>query len=166
MLVSLNLLVLVVLLVLVSVAISGLLTINGREIVVQSNTSVDTLLDTFTSSSFKTYRCDNNTKNMVSGGKLYGEFAKSINDIRVYKTNIAGIGYSLGIQTMCNDMFFPTKGWRDNIDNVDVCWSNGIWNQNNHNFDVRIYKIGPTTSGIVIKRKIGATILSYKNTSI
>ncbi|HGJ5873751.1 hypothetical protein [Arsenophonus apicola] len=147
-------------------AISGPLTINGKDITVQNDTPIGTLLATFTSSSFKTYRCDNNTKNMISGGKLYGKFATLIKGIRVYKTNIAGIGYTLGVQTMCPDIVFPTKGWRDNVDNIDVCWSNKVWNQITHNFEVRIYKIGATANGIVEKKQIGATILAYKDTSI
>nr|CBA71744.1 putative fimbrial protein [Arsenophonus nasoniae] len=147
-------------------AISGPLTINGRDIIVQNDTPNGTLLATFTSGSFKTYRCDNNTKNMISGGKLYGEFATLLKGIRVYKTNIPGIGYTLGVQTMCPDMVFPTKGWRDNVNNIDVCWSNKVWNQITHNFEVRIYKIAATASGIVEKKQIGATILAYKETSI
>lgn len=82
-------------------AVGGPLTINGRDIVVHDDTPFDTLLDTFTIGSLQTYHCDNNnTKNMTTRGKIYGEFATTIDGIRVYKTNIAGIGYSLGVQTM------------------------------------------------------------------
>lgn len=134
-------------------AISGPMTINGRDIIVPNDTPVGTLLATFTSSSFNTYRCDDNVKNMVSGGKLYGEFATLINGIRVYKTNIAGIGYTLGVQSMCQNMAFPTKGWKDQIDNIDVCLSNKGWERINHNFEVGIYKIGAIENGIIEKKK-------------
>ncbi|WP_339053473.1 hypothetical protein [Arsenophonus endosymbiont of Crataerina pallida] len=145
-------------------AVAGLLTINGRDIVVDNETPVFTLLDTFSLGSFQTYRCDdNNTANMRTGGKAYGDFATYIDGIRVYKTNIEGIGYSFGVQSMCGDMSFPSSGWRDNLDNIATCWNEDIWNQITHNFDVRIYKIGPTGSGIVEKKKIGATILAFNN---
>lgn len=145
-------------------AVAGLLTINGRDIVVDNETPVFTLLDTFSLGSFQTYRCDdNNTANMRTGGKAYGDFATYIDGIRVYKTNIEGIGYSFGVQSMCGDMSFPSSGWRDNLDNIATCWNEDIWDQIIHNFDVRIYKIGPTGSGIVEKKKIGATILAFNN---
>ncbi|MDR5616496.1 hypothetical protein [Arsenophonus sp.] len=148
-------------------AIGGPLTINGKDIVVNNDTPVGTLLATFTIGSMQTYSCDkNNTNNMTTGGKIYGEFATSINGIRVYKTNIAGIGYSLGVQSMCGGVYFPAKGWKNNLNNISACWNSHTWNRISHNFDVRIYKIGPTESGTVAKRQIGATILSYNNTSI
>ncbi|HGJ5890169.1 MAG TPA: hypothetical protein ACHBZA_02095 [Arsenophonus apicola] len=147
------------------IAVGGPLTINGRDIIVHDDTPIGSLLDTFTIGLLQTYHCDdNNTKNMTTGGKLYGEFSTTIDGIRVYKTNVAGIGYSLGVQTMCRGgMIFPSKGWRDNIDNIAVCWFSHTWNQITHNFKVRIYKIGPTASGTVTKKQIGATILSYNN---
>ncbi|WGM05582.1 hypothetical protein QE197_17870 [Arsenophonus nasoniae] len=146
-------------------AVAGLLTISGRDIIVKNETPVSTLLDTFSLGSFQTYRCDdNNTANMRTGGKAYGEFATYIDGIRVYKTNIEDIGYSFGVQSMCGDLSFPTEGWRGDLDNIATCWNEDIWNQITHNFDVRIYKIGPTTgSGIVEKKKIGATILAFNN---
>ncbi|WP_406850611.1 hypothetical protein WH390_00615 [Candidatus Arsenophonus nilaparvatae] len=148
-------------------AIGGPLTINGKDIVVNNDTPVGTLLATFSLGSMQTYSCDNNnTNNMTTGGKIYGEFATSINGIRVYKTNIAGIGYSLGVQSMCGDVYFPATGWKNNLNNISVCWHSHTWNRINHNFDVRIYKIGPTESGTVAKKQIGATILSYNNTNI
>ncbi|MFV9998415.1 MAG: hypothetical protein AB8W78_13120 [Arsenophonus endosymbiont of Dermacentor nuttalli] len=64
---------------------------NGRNLVVKSETPIRTMLDTFTLGSFQSYHCDkNNTVNMRTGGRVYGGFATYINGIRVYKTNIGG----------------------------------------------------------------------------
>lgn len=102
---------------------------------------------------------------MISGGKAYGEFATRINNIRVYKTNIAGIGYSVGFQSMCNKaMLYPSTGWRGNIDSFAVCKRYGcIWNKVSHKFNIRIYKIGPTGNGTFKRKQIGATIFVYND---
>lgn len=94
-------------------AVGGRLTINSRDIVVRNDMPIGTLLDTFCIGSLQPYHCDNNnTNNMTTGGMLYGEFITTIDGIRLYKTNIAEIGYSLGVQSMWRGgMLFSANGW-------------------------------------------------------
>ncbi|HGJ5866736.1 hypothetical protein [Arsenophonus nasoniae] len=84
--------------------------------------------------------------------------------MRVYKTNIAGIGYALGINSMCGKMLFPSKGWINNLDATSTCWTSGRWDPITHKFAIRIYKIGPTGNGEVAMRMVGASNLFYDDT--
>lgn len=145
------------------IEIGGQIKVNGRDIIVTDDMPVGTLLDTFTTDSIKTYQCSN-VKNMTTGGRAYGEFATDIDGVRVYKTNIAGIGYALGINSMCGKMLFPSKGWINNLDATSTCWTSGRWDPITHKFAVRIYKIGPTGSGDVAMRRVGASNLFYDDT--
>ncbi|WP_119711814.1 hypothetical protein [Arsenophonus endosymbiont of Aleurodicus floccissimus] len=148
-------------------AVAKLIEINGRDIIVDNNTPVGTLLWNFTSGPYQTYSCDNNTaNNMTSGGKVYGEFVTNIDNVRVYKTNIAEIGYAFSVHLMCGDMYYPSKGWIDNLDATSTCWSSGIWDPITHKFSIRIYKIGPTSNGYVSTRRVGASRLFYDNTKV
>ncbi|WGL99784.1 hypothetical protein QE177_14820 (plasmid) [Arsenophonus sp. aPb] len=140
------------------------ITINSENITVNENTPIGTELATFMATPSKTYNCDNNqTSYMTVGGKAYGEFASNINGTRVYKTNIEGIGYSLGAQAMCDDGRFASNGWKNNPDQFSICTNNSTWNNITHNFAVKIYKIGPTGSGLVTRKQVGASILAYNN---
>lgn len=145
------------------IEIGGQIKVNGRDIIVTDDMPVGTLLDTFTTDLIKTYQCSN-VKNMTTGGRAYGEFATDIDGVRVYKTNIAGIGYALGINSMCGKMLFPSKGWINNLDATSTCWTSGRWDPITHKFAVRIYKIGPTGSGDVAMRRVGASNLFYDDT--
>lgn len=95
---------------------------------------------------------------MVTGGRVYGEFAKNIGRMKVYKTNIDGIGYTLGFQSMCGNVYFPTDYW------TYTCSYVGSWNTITHKFVVRIYKIGQTGNGNVSTRRVGASLLYYNDT--
>lgn len=145
------------------IEIGGQIKVNGRDIIVTDDMPVGTLLDTFTTDSIKTYQCSN-VKNMTTGGRAYGEFATDIDGMRVYKTNIAGIGYALGINSMCGKMLFPSKGWINNLDATSTCWTSGSWSPITHKFAIRIYKIGPTGNGEVAMRRVGASNLFYDDT--
>ncbi|MDR5613638.1 hypothetical protein [Arsenophonus sp.] len=145
------------------IQIGGQIKVDGRDLLVTDDMPVGTLLDTFTTDLIKTYQCSN-VKNMTSGGRAYGEFVTNIDDVRVYKTNIAGIGYAFGVHSMCGDMYFPSKGWIDNLDATSTCWSSGIWDPITHKFSIRIYKIGPTGNGYVSTRRVGASRLFYDDT--
>ncbi|WGL95684.1 hypothetical protein [Arsenophonus nasoniae] len=145
------------------IEIGGQIKVNGRDIIVTDDMPVGTLLDTFTTDSIKTYQCSN-VKNMTTGGRAYGEFATDIDGMRVYKTNIAGIGYALGINSMCGKMLFPSKGWINNLDATSTCWTSGRWDPITHKFAIRIYKIGPTGNGEVAMRRVGASNLFYDDT--
>lgn len=145
------------------IEIGGQIKVNGRDIIVTDDIPVGTLLDTFTTDSIKTYQCSN-LKNMTTGGRAYGEFATDIDGVRVYKTDIAGIGYALGINSMCGKMLFPSKGWINNLDATSTCWTSGRWDTITHKFAIRIYKIGPTASGDVAVRRVGASNLFYDDT--
>lgn len=61
---------------------------------------------------------------------------------------------------MCGNMYFPSKGWIDNLDATSTCWSSGIWDPITHKFSIRIYKIGPTGNGYVSTRRVGAAVFS------
>ncbi|HGJ5864103.1 MAG TPA: hypothetical protein ACHBZ9_17650 [Arsenophonus nasoniae] len=145
------------------IEIGGQIKVNCRDIIVTDDMPVGTLLDTFTTDSIKTYQCSN-VKNMTTGGRAYGEFATDIDGMRVYKTNIAGIGYALGINSMCGKMLFPSKGWINNLDATSTCWTSGRWDPITHKFAIRIYKIGPTGNGEVAMRRVGASNLFYDHT--
>ncbi|HGJ5859444.1 MAG TPA: hypothetical protein ACHBX6_07025 [Arsenophonus nasoniae] len=145
------------------IEIGGQIKVNGRDIIVTDDMPVGTLLDTFTTDSIKTYQCSN-VKNMTTGGRAYGEFVTDIDGMRVYKTNIAGIGYALGINSMCGKMLFPSKGWINNLDATSTCWTSGRWDPITHKFAIRIYKIGPTGNGEVAMRRVGASNLFYDDT--
>lgn len=148
-------------------AVGGVRTINGKDLEIQHDIPIGTVLATFTIGSALTYKCDNNqTSYMTTGGKAYGEFAIKINNIRIFKTNIEGIGYSIGVRSMCGTTYYSGNGWKNNLNNISTCANSGTWNQITHNFEVRIYKIGPTGSGIVSKRQIGASILAYNNYNV
>ncbi|WGL99785.1 hypothetical protein QE177_14825 (plasmid) [Arsenophonus sp. aPb] len=148
-------------------AVGGVRTINGKDLEIQHDIPIGTVLATFTICSALTYKCDNNqTRYMTTGGKAYGEFAIKINNIRIFKTNIEGIGYSIGVRSMCGTTYYSGNGWKNNLNNISTCANSGTWNQITHNFEVRIYKIGPTGSGIVSKRQIGASILAYNNYNV
>lgn len=137
---------------------------DGRDIIVTNNMPVGTLLGTFTTDLIKTYQCAN-VKNIITGARVHGEFATYIGNIRVYKTNIAGIGYTLGSYSMCGDVYFPAKGrsWSGDLDDVTSCGYVGAWNTITHKFYVRIYKIGATGNGYVATRKIGESAIQYRN---
>ncbi|WGL99783.1 hypothetical protein QE177_14815 (plasmid) [Arsenophonus sp. aPb] len=148
-------------------AIGSNLVINGDDLDIKDDIPIGTELATFTLNSSQTYTCDNNqTSYMTTGGRVNGEFATDISGIRVYKTNIEGIGYSFGVQTMCGDMYFPSNGWKGNLDNISNCTNSGSWDNISHNFAVKIYKIGPTGSGAFSKKQVGATLLFYDNENV
>ena len=69
----------------------------------------------------------------------------------------------MGVQSICGELSFPSEGWKGDLDNIATCWNEDIWNHITHNFDVRIYKIGPVGTGVVEKKKVGVTILAFNN---
>lgn len=138
-----------------------------NHIAVQRDVPVGTLLGTFVSGASTTFSCDRNNNNgMTVGVKAYGDYVTTINSMRVYKTNIEGIGYAVGGQSMCGSVqYVGHKTYDNNPNQVAACANSGTWNTINGSFEVKLYKIGPTGSGTVNSRQVGAGILKYNQYS-
>lgn len=109
--------------------------VNPPNVTIQRDQPVGSQIgNQLTSSTVSTYNCDNSSDPPLNyqdfGVKSHGNYVTSINGRRVYSTNIAGIGYSVGA---ISDNNCPgTQGWVDgthtndsNPNNYILCSVNG-----------------------------------------
>ncbi|MBA4823478.1 fimbrial protein [Pantoea ananatis] len=139
------------------------------------------------SNSINAFTCSNSPSPSLTyqefGVKGYGNYVTTINGRRIYSTNIAGIGYAVGI-TSVNNCFVTayvdgTQNGDGNVNNKLICYGSGLYNSQPVTALARIqfYKTSSVTgSGIVNGTQAGSFILrndrnswwlpeSYINTS-
>ena len=107
--------------------------IQPKALAVQRDLPVGSLISEVVSDVVTTFHCSNEApalKFQQAGIKGYGEYAGNFNGKRVWKTNIEGIGYAVGITPMngcaTGATFYVTGGNPDNIDQNLYCSNNGI----------------------------------------
>jgi type 1 fimbria pilin len=119
-------------------------------------------------SSITFYTCPTgfNTPDFNWGVKSYGTYVATINGRRVYSTNVAGIGYAIGI-----DNTSPCNGsWYVNGDSNQfiTCWQKATMFMTFTavgKFRLAFYKTAPTTgSGVVNSTSVGGSILQDAST--
>lgn len=120
----------------------------------------------------QTFTCSNTPSPSVTyqefGVKGYGTYVTTINGLRVYSTNVAGVGYAIG-GTMVNNC--ANTGYVDGThtaggiaDNRVLCSVNGLFGHQPliGQARVRFYKTAQTTgTGTVSARTVGAFILRH-----
>lgn len=97
------------------------------------------------------YHCYNDSQGIINNQKFgvqaYGTYASMINGRRVYKTNIAGVGYAIGgVASSCSG-----SGW--------VSGSNTMYNR------VDTYALCSNDSGMVADTMTGQVIITYYKTA-
>ncbi|HDT6566761.1 TPA: fimbrial protein [Enterobacter cloacae] len=142
-------------------------TVTPGDIVVPYNASVGTTLSQVTTPIQNKFLCSDTTvplTNQSFGIKALGTYDMSINNQRIYKTNINGIGYSIsGSTTSCGFKQGAVSGSNTiggNIDTYMLCQNlNGLINPElNGNWTITFYKTAQDTgSGVVT----GAVVGSY-----
>lgn len=123
----------------------------------------------------ETFKCSNTPPPVITsheyGIKAYGNYVTTINNRRVYQTNIAGIGYAVGLTQIspCNSgkSVYVNGSNPENggVDAFVACWGPSIFSAPIlGQARIQFYKIAhPTGTGTVGARKVGAFIL--KNNS-
>lgn len=143
----------------------GAVTISVPNLVVQRDAPVGSQIGSEVVGSNNTfYTCPTglNAPDMRFGIKTYGTYVMTINGERVYSTNIAGIGYSLGIEdtSYCTNIFYITSSSNE----VQICWKKmAILSTYTASAKPRLkfYKTAQTTgSGTVSSMQAGVTFLN------
>ncbi|CAI2074517.1 Type-1A pilin [Serratia quinivorans] len=92
-----------------------------------------------------------------TGVKTYGTYNSLLDGVRIYNTDVTGVGYSLAIKGCGN------AGWQSittDSNYTEICSISGIWAGGNvqDSYRVRLYKTGPVTSGTITNQRIGVGI--------
>lgn len=129
------------------------------------------------SGSVNAFTCSNSPSPSVNyqqfGVKSYGTYVTTINNRRVFSTNIAGIGYAVGAMSTsaCNGH----SGWVNGTSTVDgnqnnriLCMANGLFATQpiSEKALITFYKIAQATgSGTVTGRQVSSFILNNNQSS-
>nr|WP_241391461.1 fimbrial protein [Serratia proteamaculans] len=153
-------------------------TLTPPAITIQRDLPVGSVIgNQLTSGSVSAFTCSNILPPALTyqqfGIKGQGTYVSTINSRRVYSTNIAGIGYAVGITT--NGNCSGSTAWVDGTNNVDgnlnnriACTVNGLFGTQPISGQALItfYKTSQTTgSGTVSSRQVGSFILRNNQNS-
>ncbi|MDF7788620.1 fimbrial protein [Pantoea stewartii] len=121
------------------------------------------------SGSVSTFECSDSPAPALTyqefGVKGYGTYVATINGRRVYSTNVAGVGYSVGATTtnICAGVteFVDGENTGDgNENNKLICAINGLWPGITAQARIQFYKTAQSTgSGTVSGRQVGSFVL-------
>ncbi|MGE9553592.1 fimbrial protein [Erwinia amylovora] len=122
------------------------------------------------------FSCSNTPSPSLSyqqfGGKGYGTYVMTINGRRIYSTNIAGIGYAVGVTSVNNCGYSGyvngTQTGDGNANNYLACAVNGLFGSQPVTGQARIqfYKTAQTTgTGTVSARQVSSFILRNNQAS-
>ncbi len=151
-------------------------TIQPKTISVQRDLPVGALIAQIESSSIDTFNCSNDVPRLTYqevGIKGYGTYVTDLDGKRVYKSNIAGIGYAIGVR-MVNGCGEGLERWingttsPDNPNHRLYCAVNGIFSTQpmKHKAVINFYKTASTTgSGTMSRDWAGSFILRNNQSS-
>jgi type 1 fimbria pilin len=143
--------------------VGGTRTTTFSNLVIQRDTPVGTLLAENTIPVSQVWNCSSAVGVVSSqniGVKAYGTYNAMLDGVRVYNTDVTGVGYALAV--IGNGIGGCAGTW--NIiaasDQRLPCWNAGIFNGGDvrQGYQVRLYKTGTAASGAVTGRRIGAGI--------
>ncbi|WP_075182347.1 fimbrial protein [Pantoea sp. 1.19] len=146
-------------------------TLSPPNITVQRDLPVGSVIGSqIMTGSVPAFSCVNSAPTLTyqqTGIKAYGSFITTINGQRIYSTNIAGIGYAVGVRMVENCI--KSTQWVDGSNNVDGNLNNRIACSTNGSFDkpyinmqavISFYKTAAVTgSGTVNGKTVAAFIL-------
>ena len=144
-------------------------TIKPTTISVQRDLPEGALITQVVSDVVNTFKCSNEVPRLTyqeAGIKAYGTYLKDIDGKRVYKTNIEGVGYAIGIR-MVNGCAAGLERWvngtnKENPNHYLYCAINGMFEQQpmQHKALINFYKTASSTgTGTVSGKLVGAFIL-------
>ena len=142
----------------------GSTTLTVPPIIVQRDTPVETLLGVVTVPNSKVYTCTGSVqKGFGFGVKAYGTAAGILPDRKLYSTNIPGVAYSVSTSLGATTDYAAVR----NSINTYMLVSSGIfWDMAAYDFSasfrVEFYKTGPTGTGVVSSKQIGAGIMQLE----
>lgn len=110
------------------IMVTGATALSSPDLIVQRDLPVGSAIGNEVVSGVVTvYRCSNEPAPALTkqefGIKSYGTYAMMLSGRRIYSTNIAGIGYAVGVTSVSN---CNTTGYVDGTDNVDGNLNNYI----------------------------------------
>jgi len=152
----------------------GTTTINISSLSVPRDAPIGTQIGPeFISSNVDPFSCTNSAPTLTFqefGVKAYGTFSSNINGRRIYDTNIAGIGYAMGIQMLsnCRTIVYVdgTNTLDGNLNNRSTCSINGMFTSLTSVARIMFYKTASVTgSGTVIGKQVGSFILRNNQNS-
>ncbi|CAM2179691.1 major type 1 subunit fimbrin (pilin) [Burkholderia latens] len=146
-------------------------TLPAKTFALQRDLPVGSLIGQIESDIVKTYNCSNESPSLTYqeyGIKAFGSYKATIDNKRVYATNIEGIGYAVGIKTVASSPCgADVERWVNgtNVDNVNhyiYCAINGMFSIQPLQAKalINLYKTATTTgAGVISGSNIGSFIL-------
>ena len=153
-------------------------TIQPKDLAIQRDIPVGSVIAEVASDIVSTFKCSNTEPKLPwqeVGIKAYGTYVADFDGKRVYKTNVDGIGYAVGISTpggtwdaCANQTRWVTGLNTDNPDHYIYCAVNGMFSAlpRQGKALVRFYKTAQSISaGSVSGKQVGSFILRNNKTS-
>lgn len=149
--------------------------VQPKDMNIQRDLPVGSLIAEVVSDVVTTFKCSNDAPSLTyqeAAIKAYGTYAGNFDSKRVYKTDIEGIGYSVGMQPVdgCGDgKTYSVDGSDANSPNQKIfCDVNGMFAKQPMKAKalIRFYKTAQTTgTGSVSAKRVGAFILKHNKTT-
>ena len=154
-------------------------TIQPKDLAIQRDIPVGSVIAEVASDIVSTFKCSNTEPKLPwqeVGIKAYGTYVADFDGKRVYKTNVDGIGYAVGItagsadtwEACANQTRWVTGSNTDNPDHYVYCAVNGMFSAlpRQGKALVRFYKTAQSISaGSVSGKQVGSFILRNNKTS-
>lgn len=149
--------------------------VQPKDMTLQRDLPVGSLIAQMESEVVTTFKCSNDEPKLTYQEgfiKAYGTYAGNFDSKRVYKTNIEGIGYSVGMQPAdgcAEGKNYWVNGSNANSPNQNrFCYVDGMFKAQPMKAKalIRFYKTAQTTgTGSVSAKRVGAFILKHNQTT-